>query len=153
MEHGRIAGANMAGQAQTYRGSLLMNIVEVLGLEIASFGAWDDAGAEVMSALRPERPAYRKLLWHGDRITGAMILGPARDGLGDERRGHSEGAGAVRGVTAGVEGVPAGQPVRRQAGVHRRRRDRPAAAANGSRPSIGSGGVGCGTVGTANTAH
>ena len=27
-----------------------MNIVEVLGLEIASFGAWDDADAEVMSA-------------------------------------------------------------------------------------------------------
>lgn len=79
MEHGRIAGANMAGQPQTYRGSLLMNIVEVLGLEIASFGAWDDPGAEIMSALRPERPAYRKLLWHGDRITGAMILGPARD--------------------------------------------------------------------------
>ena len=79
MEHGRIAGANMAGQAQTHRGSLLMNIVEVLGLEIASFGAWDDASAEVMSALRPERPAYRKLLWHDDRITGAMILGPARD--------------------------------------------------------------------------
>ena len=79
MEHGRIAGANMAGQPQAYRGSLLMNIVEVLGLEIASFGSWDDAGAEVMSSLRPERPAYRKLLWHEDRITGAMILGPARD--------------------------------------------------------------------------
>ena len=79
MEHGRIAGANMAGQPQAYRGSLLMNIVEVLGLEIASFGSWDDSGAEVMSSLRPERPAYRKLLWHEDRITGAMILGPARD--------------------------------------------------------------------------
>ena len=79
MEHGRIAGANMAGQPQAYRGSLLMNIVEVLGLEIASFGSWDDAGAEVMSSLRPQRPAYRKLLWHADRITGAMILGPARD--------------------------------------------------------------------------
>ena len=79
MEHGRIAGANMAGQPQAYRGSLLMNIVEVLGLEIASFGSWDDSGAEIMSSLRPERPAYRKLLWHDDRITGAMILGPARD--------------------------------------------------------------------------
>ena len=79
MEHGRIAGANMAGQPQAYRGSLLMNIVEVLGLEIASFGSWDDSGAEIMSSMRPERPAYRKLLWHDDRITGAMILGPARD--------------------------------------------------------------------------
>jgi NAD(P)H-nitrite reductase large subunit len=79
MEHGRIAGANMAGQLQSYRGSLLMNIVEVLGLDIASFGAWDDAQAEVFQALQPERPAYRKLLWHGDRIIGAMLLGPDKD--------------------------------------------------------------------------
>ncbi|MGQ4809464.1 NADH-dependent phenylglyoxylate dehydrogenase subunit epsilon [Candidatus Entotheonellaceae bacterium PAL068K] len=79
MEHGRIAGANMAGQPLAYRGSLLMNIVEVQGLEIASFGAWDDPHAEVFSALQPDRPAYRKLLWQGDRITGAMILGTARD--------------------------------------------------------------------------
>ena len=41
MEHGRIVGANMAGQPLAYRGSLLMNIVEVADLEIASFGAWD----------------------------------------------------------------------------------------------------------------
>lgn len=79
MEHGRVVGANMAGQPLAYRGSLLMNIVEVQDLEIASFGAWDDAQAEVFSALRPERPAYRKLLWQGDRLIGAMILGRAQD--------------------------------------------------------------------------
>jgi NAD(P)H-nitrite reductase large subunit len=79
MEHGRIVGANMAGQPLAYRGSLLMNIVEVQGLEIASFGAWDDPQAEVFSALRPERPAYRKLLWQGERMTGAMMLGRAED--------------------------------------------------------------------------
>jgi NAD(P)H-nitrite reductase large subunit len=79
MEHGRVVGANMAGQPVSYRGSLLMNIVEVLDLEIASFGAWDDANAEVFSALKAERPAYRKLLWHDDRIIGAMILGRAKD--------------------------------------------------------------------------
>lgn len=79
MEHGRVAGANMAGQPLAYRGSLLMNIVEVQDLEIASFGVWDDAQAEVFSALKPERPAYRKLLWHGNRITGAMILGRSQD--------------------------------------------------------------------------
>lgn len=79
MEHGRIAGANMAGQPLSYRGSLLMNIVEVLGLEIASFGAWDATGVEVSSALKPERPAYRKILWQGDRVIGAMLLGPEKD--------------------------------------------------------------------------
>jgi len=79
MEHGRVAGANMAGQPLVYRGSLLMNIVAVLGLEIASFGAWDSPTAEVFSALKSERPAYRKLLWQGDRLIGAMLLGPEQD--------------------------------------------------------------------------
>jgi NAD(P)H-nitrite reductase large subunit len=79
MEHGRIVGANMAGQALAYRGSLLMNIVDVADLEIASFGAWDSATAEVSSAVRPERPAYRQLLWQGDRLVGAIILGVSSD--------------------------------------------------------------------------
>lgn len=78
-EHGRIAGANMAGKETAYRGSLLMNIVEVCHLDVASFGAWDDARAEAMSGVRPARPAYRKLLWTGDRLTGAIILGPSSD--------------------------------------------------------------------------
>jgi NAD(P)H-nitrite reductase large subunit len=79
MEHGRVAGANMAGRDVAYRGSLLMNIVEVCHLDVASFGRWDDPAAEVVVGLRPDRPAYRKLLWHGDRLTGAMILGPSED--------------------------------------------------------------------------
>jgi NAD(P)H-nitrite reductase large subunit len=79
MEHGRVIGANMAGHRVAYRGSLLMNIVDVIHLEIASFGAWDSGTAEVFTGLRPERPAYRKLLWQGDRLIGAIILGPAND--------------------------------------------------------------------------
>jgi NAD(P)H-nitrite reductase large subunit len=78
-EHGRVAGANMAGKDVRYRGSLLMNIVEVCHLDVASFGAWDDARAEVITGLRADRPAYRKLLWTGDRLTGAIILGPSSD--------------------------------------------------------------------------
>lgn len=79
MEHGRVAGANMAGEDIAYRGSLLMNIVEVCHLDIASFGAWDDPTADAFSALQPERWAYRKLLWRGNRLTGALILGKADD--------------------------------------------------------------------------
>jgi NAD(P)H-nitrite reductase large subunit len=79
MEHGRVAGTNMTGRDVAYRGSLLMNIVEVCHLDIASFGAWDDPAAETFAAVRPERFAYRKLLWRGDRLTGAMILGRADD--------------------------------------------------------------------------
>ena len=78
-EHGRIAGANMAGKDVRYKGSLLMNIVEVCHLDVASFGAWDDEKAEVVTGLHRDRPAYRKLLWRGDRLIGAIILGPSSD--------------------------------------------------------------------------
>ena len=79
MEHGRVAGANMAGRDVRYAGSLLMNIVEACGLDIASFGAWEDADAEVAVASRPERFAYRKLLWRGDRLVGAILVGRSID--------------------------------------------------------------------------
>jgi NAD(P)H-nitrite reductase large subunit len=78
-EHGRVVGANMAGRDVAYRGSLVMNIVEVCHLDCASFGQWEDAAAEVYTAVRPERSQYRKLLFRGGRLTGAVICGPAQD--------------------------------------------------------------------------
>jgi NAD(P)H-nitrite reductase large subunit len=78
-EHGRVVGANMAGRDVRYRGSLIINIVEVCHLDVASFGAWDDPRAEAVSGLKRERTAYRKLLFTGDRLTGAIILGPSAD--------------------------------------------------------------------------
>jgi hypothetical protein len=56
-----------------------MNIVEVCHLDIASFGQWDDAAAEVYTAVRRGQSQYRKLLFHGGRLTGAVICGPADD--------------------------------------------------------------------------
>jgi NAD(P)H-nitrite reductase large subunit len=76
-EHGRVVGANMAGRDLAYRGSLVMNIVEVCHLDVASFGQWEDASADVFTAVRPDRSEYRKLLFHGGRLTGAVICGPA----------------------------------------------------------------------------
>ncbi|PYN96700.1 MAG: hypothetical protein DMD91_20360 [Candidatus Rokuibacteriota bacterium] len=78
-EHGRVVGANMAGRPVSYAGSLVMNIVEVCHLDVASFGAWDDGKAEVTVGVKRDRHAYRKLLWTGDRVTGAIILGPSSD--------------------------------------------------------------------------
>ena len=70
-------GANMAGQPQAYRGSLLMNIVEVLDLEIASFGSWNAEGAEVFSAVHEGPPGvsqtglgWRSHDWRDDSGTG-----------------------------------------------------------------------------------
>jgi NAD(P)H-nitrite reductase large subunit len=78
-EHGRVVGANMAGRDVAYKGSLIINIVEVCHLDAASFGAWDDAKAEAVAGLKRDRAAYRKLLFTGDRLTGAIIIGRSRD--------------------------------------------------------------------------
>ncbi|MFQ5574936.1 MAG: hypothetical protein ACE5E0_04865, partial [Terriglobia bacterium] len=79
MQHGRVAAANMAGVDTVFAGSLLMNIIDVLDLEVASFGAWDDPKAEAFEAVQADRPAYRKLLFRGGRVVGAVILGKTRD--------------------------------------------------------------------------
>jgi len=78
-EHGRVVGSNMAGKDVRYRGSLIINIVEVCHLDVASFGGWDDTRADAAAGLRADRPAYRKLLFSGDRLTGAIILGRSGD--------------------------------------------------------------------------
>jgi NAD(P)H-nitrite reductase large subunit len=79
VDHGRIAGANMAGQDVRYPGSLLMNILDACGLQCASFGRWTDTGAGAMTIVNADRPVYRKLLWSGDQITGAIFAGQAND--------------------------------------------------------------------------
>src|SRR5262249_10430687 len=78
-EHGRGGGGNTAGRDLAYRGSLIMNIVEVCHLDVASFGQWDDPKAEVFTATRADRSQYRKLLFRGGKLNGAMICGPAND--------------------------------------------------------------------------
>jgi NAD(P)H-nitrite reductase large subunit len=78
IDHGRVAGANMAGHEVRYPGSLLMNILDACGLQCASFGRWGEQ-AEAMTICNPDRPIYRKLLWSGDQVTGAVFIGPATD--------------------------------------------------------------------------
>lgn len=79
VDHGRVAGANMAGQEVHYPGSLLMNIVDICGLQGASFGAWDDPNAEAMTISNPTGSIYRKLLWRDDRLVGAIFTGRPND--------------------------------------------------------------------------
>ncbi len=79
VDHGRVAGANMAGHDVRYRGSLLMNVVDICGIQGASFGRWNDAAAEAMTIDHPAGFIYRKLLWTDDRISGAIFTGRAND--------------------------------------------------------------------------
>lgn len=78
LEHGRVAGANMAGGDVHYWGSLLMNIVDVQKLQIASFGDWS-SDADVIAVSNERRTAYRKMVFDGDRMIGAILLGRPSD--------------------------------------------------------------------------
>jgi NAD(P)H-nitrite reductase large subunit len=79
VDHGRVAGANMAGQDIEYPGSLLMNILDVCGLQCASFGNWSDSQAQPTTIFNNDGKIYRQLLWTGDEITGAIFVGRAND--------------------------------------------------------------------------
>ena len=79
VDHGRVAGANMAGHEVHYPGSLLMNVVDVCGLQCASFGDWssEKAGSTLIS--NETAHVYRKYLWHDDRMIGAIFTGQPND--------------------------------------------------------------------------
>lgn len=79
IDHGRIAGANMAGHRAAYPGSLLINILDVLGLHCASIGRREENGRERTVLADPALPLYRKLLWEGGRLVGASFVGPAAE--------------------------------------------------------------------------
>lgn len=79
IDHGRIAGANMAGQAVPYDGSLLMNVLDICGLQTASFGRWSATGSDTLVTENATRPIYRKLILDGDRVVGAVMLGRTAD--------------------------------------------------------------------------
>jgi NAD(P)H-nitrite reductase large subunit len=76
VDHGRVAGANMAGMDVDYAGSLTMNILAVQGLEACSFGQWQGAGHEVTAIENAPDRVYRKYVWDEDRIVGGILVGP-----------------------------------------------------------------------------
>lgn len=79
VDHGRIAGAVMAGQDATYPGSLSMNVLDICGLQCASFGNWSDSSAQAMTISNAKENIFRTLLWTGEQLTGAIFVGAAND--------------------------------------------------------------------------
>lgn len=75
-EHGRIAAMNMSGTPTTYQGSLVMNVLDTLGLISASFGLWDgvDGGDQAIS-LDKENYRYIRLEFVGNLLVGAQVVG------------------------------------------------------------------------------
>ncbi|WP_135079976.1 FAD-dependent oxidoreductase [Terasakiella sp. SH-1] len=86
-EHGRIAALNMGGVDTAYNGSLVMNVLDTLGLISASFGQWDGIeGGDQAIALDKKDFKYIRLEFEGDVLVGAQTLG------------HTDHVGVLRGL-------------------------------------------------------
>ncbi len=88
MEQGRVIAANMAGQNRVYAGAMPMNVIEAVDLQAASFGDWTGAEASEGEAANGH---YRRYVWDGDRLSGAVIIGPARHLAGENDMGMLKG--------------------------------------------------------------
>jgi len=75
-EHGRIAAMNMAGKPIAYQGSLIMNVLDTMGLISVSYGKWEGVeGGERSVAVDKEGFKYMRLEFEGDRLIGCLSLG------------------------------------------------------------------------------
>lgn len=74
-EEGVVAGCNMAGEDRIYTGALPMNSLPLMGMNISSIG--EISGRDVMVLKNP----YRRFVFDGNRLTGAVIFGNAPFGV------------------------------------------------------------------------
>jgi len=75
-DHGRVAALNMAGQNSVYQGSLIMNVLDTLGLITASFGQWEGVpGGEQAENLDADNYRYINLQFDKDILVGAITAG------------------------------------------------------------------------------
>lgn len=76
VEHGRIAGQNMAGVKTPHEGSLNMNVLDTMGLISSSFGLWQGKPGGTTASLTDEvNYKYLKLNFEDDRLIGAQCVG------------------------------------------------------------------------------
>jgi len=75
-DHGRIAALNMAGHTTDYQGSLIMNVLDTLGLVSSSFGLWMGVeGGDQAELSDPDAFRYLNLQFQDDVLVGATSLG------------------------------------------------------------------------------
>jgi len=81
LNQGRTAGLNMAGVASAYEGSMAMNVTAVLHIPVASIGLWNpkEGRYQIREVRQDRKRIYRKLVFDGDQLVGAMLLGRFED--------------------------------------------------------------------------
>ncbi len=80
VEQGAVAGANMAGRAVDYEGSIKLNVTTLFGLSAAALGLWGGEGLKAYTFLDRPRGLFRKLCLDGQgRVVGALMVGEIGD--------------------------------------------------------------------------
>ena len=97
VEHGKVAGREMAGHSTDYRGSLNMNVTQMFGVTVASMGRYDedvtlrddeDAGPvttrlggklRVWERIEPESPRCVRIVTRDGIPIGATVIGDSTD--------------------------------------------------------------------------
>jgi NAD(P)H-nitrite reductase large subunit len=72
---GEIAGANLVDRACPSPGAFKMNVMEILGIAVASMGLIQAPESEGRVVVRTRDGNYRKLVISRDRIVGAVLVG------------------------------------------------------------------------------
>jgi NAD(P)H-nitrite reductase large subunit len=72
---GESAGANMLDLSRPSPGAFKMNVMEILGIAVASMGLIQAPDAEGRVVVRARDGNYRKLVISRDRIVGAVLVG------------------------------------------------------------------------------
>jgi nitrite reductase (NADH) large subunit len=81
MEQGRVAGANMAGQAVTYEGTVPSNVLKVVGIDLMAAGDIDAEGQMEARVFKDEaKGVYRKVVIQDNVIIGTILFGDIRGG-------------------------------------------------------------------------
>ncbi len=77
VDHARMAANNMHIHGSlSHRGSVLMNVLDTMGLISASYGQWEGVeGGDTAELLDEENFRYIQLQFEGDRLIGANSLG------------------------------------------------------------------------------
>jgi len=79
-EQARVAGATIAGDPAAFRAQTTATVLKVAGLDVYAGGAPEAAEDHDEVTVRDTRSGrYRKLVLHGDRLVGAILLGDVAD--------------------------------------------------------------------------
>jgi nitrite reductase (NADH) large subunit len=78
LEQGKIAGANMAGNKSSYKGTVLSSMLKVAGIDLASAGNIDEEN-QYESKIVADNNRYKKVVLEDDRVIGCIMLGDKKN--------------------------------------------------------------------------